>query len=121
MNAPITDTHIEFIRYAQEQYQEAINKQNAEWANFWLGHLHKLCQQVYWLESAANMYAPPQMSMSLSEEQKQQILKLQNAAVGAGTIVSVPPPSKPKPTSYNWDDGFEGVKMSNAWDDEEEA
>lgn len=120
----LVNTQVEFIRYAQEQYQEAINKQNAEWANFWLGHLHKLCQQMYWLESAANMHSPAIFATNklTTQEQKEIIEQLKStAAIMPDEIVSVPPLIKPKPSSYNWDDGFQGVKLSNAWEDEEET
>lgn len=123
MNAPLIDTHTQFIRYAQEQYQEAINKQNAEWANFWLEHLHKLCEQVYWLESAANKHSPAIVATTKlsAEEQKEIIERLKTTAIFPDEIVSVPPPPsvKTKPSSYNWDDGFQGVKLGNAWEDED--
>lgn len=101
----ILDTHTSFIKYAQEQYQEAVNAQSSQNAQFWLGQLHLLCEQMYWLSQAAG---PPVVigKMPTGLEYKSFV---QNYSREPGRVIQEP--VKRTPTEYEWSDGFEGVKL----------
>ena len=101
----ILDTHTSFIKYAQEQYQEAVNAQSSQNTQFWLQQMHLLCEQMYWLSQAAG---PPVVigNMPTGLEYKSFV---QNYSPLPGKIVAEP--VKRSLTEYQWNDGFEGVTL----------
>ena len=104
----ILDTHTLFIKYAQEQYQEAVNAQSSQNAQFWLGQLHLLCEQMYWLSQAAG---PPVAVATMPQGLEYQSI-IQNYGRSPGRVVAEP--VKRTPTEYQWNDGFEGVTLEDS-------
>jgi hypothetical protein len=111
---PIIKTQINFIAYAQKQYAEAINAESSSAAEFWLGQMHHLCQQLHWLEGAAG---PPMLVSRNSSPEQLQPIQGELFSPSRIEVVKSEPAPKPKPTTYAWGDGFEGVTLDNAWDD----
>lgn len=109
----LINTQIAFIKAAQAEYKEAVEKQSAQAVDFWLIQLHHLCQQLYWLQSPATNIVQVRDTTSTSRSQS-----LAVHDVSAKTSVEVPMPLA-VPTSYAWNDGFQGVTLDPAMDDEE--
>lgn len=111
---PIIETHVQLVQAAQAEYQDAIAQKSVAGAEFWLGQLQGLCQQLQWLNEAAG---PPVLvaRTKSTEAERQALLREISTTTGRVELYtnSLPPPP-PKPTTYNWNDGFEGVTLDNA-------
>lgn len=110
----ILDTHTSFIKYAQEQYQEAVNQQQPTHTRFWLDQLQLLCQQMYWLSQAAE---PPVALATMPQGLEYQSV-VRNYSQTPGTVVAEHSPTVKQPTEYHWNDGFEGVTL-DMWGDKQ--
>lgn len=114
---PIIQTQIKFITQAQSEYAEAIAQQSPKAVEFWLSQLHRLCQQLYWLQQSAG---PPFMVSKMpSGVTREQLDKLISEHQSMPVVVELKHKEPPLPTSYNWNDGFQGVTLSDSWDKEE--
>lgn len=127
----ILDTHTSFIKYAQEQYQEAVNQQQPAHAQFWLEQLQLLCQQMYWLSQAAG---PPVAIATMPqglEYQAEPAAKhpggdlrdcwqsvVRHFSQTPGSVVAEHSPAVRPATEYQWNDGFEGVTL-DMWGDKQ--
>lgn len=105
----IIQGHARLLAIAQKEYIESVSKQSANGVTFWLGQMQTLCEQLKLLsEAAGSTSIVTRNSISTNELQS---LKEVVAATPARIIA----PVKREPTSYAWDDGFEGVTLEDAW------
>lgn len=101
----IIKKHISFVQFAQEQFQDALEKESERNVEFWLNVMHQLCQQLHWLE---NRHGNPIVA-SIQNCSPEQLATIPDPEVQV--------PIKHEPTSYAWNDGFEGVVLDNVWEE----
>ncbi len=116
----IIETQTRFIQYVQKQYEEALINKSSEHAEFWLHHLHKLCQQLHWLETVGVGGSAPAPAGRMPDNYSPARLEsIKNQVVAPARIERKPEPPA-SPTEYAWNDGFKGVILGGRDDWSEE-